>query len=143
MAWFRHWLTVVLVTMAASCAEHDSDKELRYHDLLGRGYEGSDVKRLVNLEQSPSDQSCLVNGRTWIRGNVTDHEIDELLATARSKWPDEPINYVEVSPQVAIVSTGIDCHGQGSGIGHTLFFEPNGVGAQRRWQSTLESSWIG
>jgi hypothetical protein len=136
------YLGVAVFAILAGCTEHDSDKYIRYEDELGSRYEGGDSLRMVDLEQSSADRSCLRNGQTMVRGNVTHQEIEDLVAVAQNKWPDEPVKSIEVSPRVAKIKTGIDCHGAGSGFGHTLFFEPNGT-PENRWRITLESSWIG
>ena len=137
-------LVVAATALFVGCSESDTDKFIRFDDELGRRYAGGEIRRLVDLGQTIPDQSCLDQGRTWIRGEATDREIQDLAAMARARWPDEAIRMIELSPRVAMVKTGIDCAElPGNGFGHRIYFELDNDRDKPHWQFALESSWIG
>jgi hypothetical protein len=137
-----HVVAVLLALAVTACSESEDAAYERYRKELRRLHDDEAKPRYLDLGQAALNQGCLHQGKTELRGEATQRDIDELVANVRLDWPDGPIYEIHVSDRVALVAVGRGC-GVLLGSGEDIYFERSGSEIRSRWQRTLVHNWVG
>jgi hypothetical protein len=127
-------ILTLLILLAGGSTVTAGDIELATPD-LNETRQSSEPGRYLDLGQAEIDASCLSEGRTEVRGSISDARLAELIKTIRNVWPDAAVSRIIATSEVAEIWTYRGCRSD------DMFSGSGMIVAMRHYKSANGEYW--